>query len=75
VGKSGPQRIGLLPDGMGTPAGRGARTWLRRGRDPEVPREVEKARRHLRREKRAGRVVERERDLFTLALGAAVVGG
>lgn len=45
------------------------------GGDPEVPREAEKIRHHLKREKQAGRVVEREAGLFTLARGVAVVDG
>jgi hypothetical protein len=43
--------------------------------DPEVPREVEKVRHHLKREMRAGRVLEREPGQFTLARGVAVVDG
>jgi hypothetical protein len=43
--------------------------------DPEVPREVEKVRHHLKREMRAGRVLERESGQFTLARGVAVVDG
>lgn len=45
------------------------------GGDPEVPREVEKVRHHLKREKEAGRVLEREAGLFTLARGVTVVDG
>lgn len=45
------------------------------GGDAEVPREVEKVRHHLKREKQAGRVLEREAGLFTLARGVAVVDG
>ena len=45
------------------------------GGDAEVPREVEKVRHHLKREKQAGRVIEREAGLFTLARGVAVVDG
>jgi hypothetical protein len=45
------------------------------GGDPQVAREAEKIRHHLKREKRAGRVVEREPGLFTLARGVVVVDG
>lgn len=45
------------------------------GGDPQVPREAEKVRHHLKREKQAGRVLEREPGLFTLARGVVVVGG
>jgi len=45
------------------------------GGDRGVPREAEKIRHHLKREKQAGGVVEREAGLFTLARGVAVVDG
>jgi hypothetical protein len=45
------------------------------GGDASVPREAEKVRHHLKREKQAGRVLEREPGLFTLARGVVVVDG